>query len=263
MTSPAPHSQRDLVRPLLDDRSPGDALAVYYALHHDPGRSAIVVHRDPKNPNQADGFLVRAQTGQDLFRPLVTFRAASPEVALELFRAGLQAGRPNYFAVPIAWAGHLNRHLRVSDAIAHRIYQLDPDHFQPIVNIFVTRAEAAEGLSRYEVRQADKVYASAGVNWRSPRFAELYVYVDPAARGRGWGRSVVASAARDTLEAGLTPLYVVAEDNLASIRIAEAVGFADTGLREYVCEAVLADNQSPIPNPTRALRSLQSPLSHG
>ncbi|MBI3763599.1 MAG: GNAT family N-acetyltransferase, partial [Chloroflexi bacterium] len=93
-------------------------------------------------------------------------------------------------------------------------------------------------LSRYEVRRGDRAYASAGVNWHSPRYAELYVYVDPSVRGRGWGKSVVASATGELLNAGLIPLYVVAEDNLASIRTAEAVGYVDTGLREYVCEAV-------------------------
>jgi predicted GNAT family acetyltransferase len=81
--------------------------------------------------------------------------------------------------------------------------------------------------------------ASAGVNWRSPRYAEIYVYVDGNVRGRGYGKSVVARAAGDLLEAGITPLYVVAEDNTASIRTAQAVGFEDTGAREYICEAAL------------------------
>jgi predicted GNAT family acetyltransferase len=40
------------------------------------------------------------------------------------------------------------------------------------------------------------------------------------------------------LEAGRTPLYVVADSNTTSIRLAEAVGFEDTGLREFVGQAV-------------------------
>lgn len=240
LISSALAAQRDLIRHLLDDRSPADALAVYYALCHDPGRSVLVVHPEAGNSNRADGFLVRAQTGQDLFRPLVTFRAPSAEAALELFREGLTPGRPYYVAVPMDLAGHVNRHLRVSDPTTHRVYRLDPERYQPIINIFVSTSRGPDGTPRYEVRQAEKAYASAGVNWRSARFAEIYVYVDPAVRGRGWGKSVVASAAGDMLMAGLTPLYVVADDNPASIRTAEAVGFLDTGIREYVCEGVLS-----------------------
>lgn len=238
MTSPVTNAQRDLLRPVLDDHSPADALAVYYALYHDTNRTAIFLYPEPADAAGTSGFLVRAQTGQDLFRPLVTYRAPSPEVALKLFREGLQAGRPYYFTVPLDLAGQVNKHLRVSDPAIHRVYQLAWEHYQPIINVFVTRVTAPDGLSRYEVRRGDRAYASAGVNWHSPRYAELYVYVDPSVRGRGWGKSVVASATGELLNAGLIPLYVVAEDNLASIRTAEAVGYVDTGLREYVCEAV-------------------------
>lgn len=244
MIASAPSSQRDLIRPLLDDRAPADALAVYYAFCHDPNRTVLVVHRDPGSADRADGFLVRAQTGQDLFRPLVTFRAPSGEAALDLFREGLSPGRPCYFAVPMDLAAYVNRYLEVSDSTANLVYRLDPKRYQPIINIFVTTSRGPAGTPRYEVRQAEKVYASAGVTWRSARFAEIYVYVDPAVRGRGWGKSVVASAAGDMLMAGLTPLYVVANDNAASIRTAEAVGFVDTGIREYVCEAVLGTGNS-------------------
>jgi predicted GNAT family acetyltransferase len=138
-------------------------------------------------------------------------------------------------------ADSVNRFLAVSDPAIYRVYRLSRDLFQPVINIFVTAEHGPDDWPRYEVRQSDRVLASAGVNWRSPRFAELYVYVDGAVRGRGYGKSVVARAAGDLLEAGITPLYVVAEDNTASIRTAQAVGFVDTGVREYVCEAALLE----------------------
>lgn len=230
-------TERDLIRPLLDEQVPADALAAYYALHHDPARSAVFLLVDPARPGRASGFLVRAQTGQDLFRQLATFRAPTAEAALDLFRRGLNRGRPYYFTVPLTMAEFVNRHLAVAEPALYRVFRLDRERFQPVVNIFVTAERGPDGWPRYEIRQDDRVLASAGTNWRSPRFAELYVYVDGAVRGRGYGKSVVARAAGDLLEAGITPLYVAAEDNTASIRTAEAVGFVDTGVREYVCEA--------------------------
>ena len=65
--------RRASLRPLLDENSVADALASYYALYHPPDRAEVVIH--PTDSNQADGFLVRARTGLDLFRPLATFRA--------------------------------------------------------------------------------------------------------------------------------------------------------------------------------------------
>ena len=243
MSSPPLSAQRDLVRPLLDERSPADALAVYYALYHDSARSAVFSHFDPARPDRSDGFLVRAQTGQDLFRPLITFRARSSDAALDLLRRGLYPGRPFYVTVPMDLAGYVNQCLTVAGPATYRIYRLDREAYDPIVNIFVTSERGQDGWPRYEIRQADRVLASAGVNWRSPRFAELYVYVDGTVRGRGYGKSVVNRAAGDLLQAGVTPLYVVAEDNTASIRTAQAAGFVDTGLREYVCEAALVANK--------------------
>lgn len=239
MSTPTASPERDEIRRLIDERQPGDALAAYYALHHDRGRTAIFLHRDPAQGGRADGFLVRAQTGQDIFRPLVTFRAPSAEAALDLFQQGIQGGRPYYITAPVSHAAYINRYLTVSDPAIYRVYQLARENYQPLVNIFVTVERGPDNWPRYEIRQGDRVLASAGVNWRSPYFAEIYVYVDGAVRGRGYGKSVVARAAGDLLEASIRPLYVVAEDNTASIRTAQAVGFADTGKREYICEAAL------------------------
>jgi predicted GNAT family acetyltransferase len=55
---------------------------------------------------------------------------------------------------------------------------------------------------------------------------------------------VVAAAAQYILENGRTPLYVVAEHNEASIQLAESLGFANTGAREVILEAILR----PRPN---------------
>lgn len=231
-------TRRASVRALLNERSVADALASYYALHHPTDRSELFIHHSERNPSRADGFLVRARTGLDLFRPLVTFRAPAEDAALALFREGLVTGRPVYLTVPEALASWANKHLSVTDAELHRIYRLNPARYQPIMNVLAVTSTSPDGTPRCEIRSGGEVGAVAGVNWQAPHFAEIYVYTDPAVRGRGWGRSVVSTVVGQILKTGRTALYVVADLNDASIRVAEAVGFEDTGLREYVGQAV-------------------------
>jgi len=234
---------RPRVRPLLDTRSPADALASYYALYHAPDRSELFI--DPEDPASGGdttapltGFLVRARTGLDLFRPLVTFRAQSEDGARSLLERGLQPGRPAYLTVPAALAPWANKLVSVTDAEIHRVYRLNPNRYQPILNVLAVTSTGADGLPRVEIRAGERAGAVAGINWQSPEFAEVYVYTDPAVRGRGWGKSVVAALVGLIQRSGRTPLYVVAETNEYSIRLAEAVGFDDTGHREYVGQAV-------------------------
>ena len=231
---------RPRVRPLLDTRSPADALASYYALHHAADRSELFVQPENAADSNAPltGFLVRARTGLDLFRPLVTFRAQNEADAAALFERGLMPGRPAYLTVPVALAPWANKHLAVTDAELHRVYRLNPQRYQPILNVLAVTSNGADGLPRVEIRSGERAGAVAGINWQSPDFAEVYVYTDPAVRGRGWGKSVVASLVGQISHSGRTPLYVVAESNEYSIRLAEAVGFDDTGHREYVGQAV-------------------------
>jgi predicted GNAT family acetyltransferase len=76
----------------------------------------------------------------------------------------------------------------------------------------------------------------AGTNWRSPAFAEIFVYVHPRGRGRGWGRSVVSACTAALLADRIRPLYLVEPDNDASLRIATGLGYVDTGHRLFVGE---------------------------
>ena len=234
---PSVSGARDDIRALLDPASPADALAGHYALHHPANRAEVFVH--PASGAPARGFLVRARTGADLFRPLVTLRAPNEAAAQDLFERGLPPNRPVLLVVPEDYAGWATRHLQMTDIALARIYRLDPARFEPIVNVLVVASRYSDGLPRYEIRSGSAgAVAVAGLNWRSPRFAEVYVYVDPAVRGRGFGRSVVSALAADLLRDGLQVLYVVDQTNDASIRTAEGAGFADTGFRQFTGQAV-------------------------
>jgi predicted GNAT family acetyltransferase len=64
------------------------------------------------------------------------------------------------------------------------------------------------------------------------------VHVDPDARQKGWGRSVAIACAERVLGGGRLPIYLVEPGNEASIRLAESIGFRDTGARQIFADAV-------------------------
>ncbi len=71
--------------------------------------------------------------------------------------------------------------------------------------------------------------AGVGIKIHDRYGHELSVVTDEEARGSGIGRRLVATAARRVLAEGAVPTYLHASDNVASARVAEAVGFADNG----------------------------------
>jgi GNAT superfamily N-acetyltransferase len=221
----------------LSPIDPADALTSYYALWHDPRRTKLTIHYDARN--WVDGFMCVSQTGADLFRPLVTLRAPDEAAAGELLHAALTANRPYQVIVPVTLGSAVRQHMELSEAALHHIYQLDASCFQPVVNVLVQSITSADGNMRFEIESQGQVVALSGINWRSPTFAEVFVYVQPKGRGRGWGRSVVSACTNALLEEGLRPLYLAEEGNIGSIRIAETLGYEDTGLREVVGEGRL------------------------
>lgn len=222
---------------LIDAHSPADALAHYYLFHHPVPRVKIYAYISDDH-DRAEGFMLSAQTGMDLFRPLVTFRTGTESTAQSLFQAALPPGRPVYLSIPLDLAQWANKYLTVTEAELHRIYRLDARYYRSIINVLAVTSRGSDGTPRCEIRSKEGPGAVAGVNWQSPYFAEIFVHTDFPARGLGWGRSVVSCVAGAILSSRRTPLYIVSDSNQASINIAEAVGFVDTGLREYVAQAI-------------------------
>jgi hypothetical protein len=233
---PTLEQQRTEARYLLNDRFPADGFAAYYTLYHDPKRTDIFLHYDQLN--RVNGFLTRAQTGLDLFRQVVVVRTAYDQVAASLFEIGLQANRPYYLTAPLSLGGMIQQELTVTDSEVLRIYRLDLNRFNSQINVLAVANHAPDGSPRFEIGSNNKVHARAGVNWRSPYFAEVYVHTEAEARGRGWGRSVLSTLCVALLQDGLMPLYVVSEQNSVSINLAENVGFVDSGAREFAAQVV-------------------------
>ena len=224
---------------------PGDALAAYYALYHDPGRTQLWLHHG--GDDRIDGFVAVCQTGFNLFQPTVILRAHEGESAGELLREALQPGRPYYVVTMPALDPVVRALVHLEREEINRVFLFDPRRYQSEINVLVQPSRGADGSLKFVIRSQDEIGAEAGVNWRSPHFAELFVHTQPQARGRGWGKAVLAACAATLIQAGVQPLYIVSEGNEASLRLAKSVGFVDTRAREFagtgMCRKWDADDQ--------------------
>jgi ribosomal protein S18 acetylase RimI-like enzyme len=133
----------------------------------------------------------------------------------------------------------LKPHVELSQGVRNQVLRLDPARYEPVMNVLVEERPDEQGSPRCEIRRGEQVSAIAGVNWRSPVFAEMYVHVAQEARGRGWGQAVVSACSTTLLSMGVTPVYIVDEHNAPSLELARRVGFVDTGAREVVAQAML------------------------
>jgi RimJ/RimL family protein N-acetyltransferase len=228
-----PLAERSSLRPLLEIHRPGDAMISYYALGHPASKTRIWVNRTPTG--RVDGFLVRAQTGQDLFRPLVSLRAPGSASAAGLLRAAFPSPSPAIFSMPESLGLWVLPLLSVETTTRVLLYRLNPRRLEPVINVLVRRAASPDGLARYEIRNDERLLAAAGINWQSPEWTEIFVQTDPAVRERGFGKSVCAALCRQLVDEKKDVLYALEEENLPSLRLAQGLGFEDTGEREIIC----------------------------
>jgi GNAT superfamily N-acetyltransferase len=73
--------------------------------------------------------------------------------------------------------------------------------------------------------------AGVGIKRHHETGSEIAVGTEPAARGRGLARRLVAQAARRIVAGGAVATYLHAPDNVASAHVADASGFPDRGWR--------------------------------
>jgi GNAT superfamily N-acetyltransferase len=224
------------VRLVLDLSAPADALPAYYALYYDPTRTRLYVHEDATD--HVDGFVAVCQTGQRLFQPTVVLRTPDARAAVELLRQALAPGRPYYLVTTPDLREPVAEVLDIEQPDVNRTYTLDLVRFQPLINVLVVAEQGLGGRPRFVIRSQGEIASEAGVNWRSPHFAEVFVRTMPAAQGRGWGRAVLSACTRWVIRSARQPLYIVSERNDPSIALAEGVGYVDTGAREFAGEGV-------------------------
>lgn len=227
-------TKRQSIRSLLSEQDPVDAPAVYYAYYHPDAKTHLVTHL--AGVNRASGYLAISRTGMDLFSPLVSMRLPSNDMdaGRELITKALPEGSSVILYVPARYGPLLHALFDIQASEQYRLLVLDRNRFEPIINVLVTQATSPDGLPRFVIRSPQdpsQVVAAAGLNWQTPNFCEISVTTSPGQRRQGWGRSVVAAMVHHQLQNGRTPLYVVGEQNEASLRLAERVGFIDSGER--------------------------------
>jgi len=235
-------SLRLKVRPLLHFSEPADALPIHYAFYHDPRRTRLYVHEDARG--HADGFVAVCQTGQRLFQPTVVLRTPDACVAVELLRQALVPGRPYYLITTPDLRDAVAEVVDIGQPEINRIYKLELFRFRPSINALVVAEQGLGGLPRFVIRSQGEILAEARINWQSTHFAEVFVRVAPAVRERGWGEGVLTACTTWIIRSARRPLYIVNEKDSISITLAEAVGYIDTGAREFAGEGVCRINRS-------------------
>jgi N-acetylglutamate synthase-like GNAT family acetyltransferase len=234
--------QRQAIRHLLDENNPADAMADHFAFYYADNKTVIRPY--PPNTSPATGYVCYSRTGLDLFRSLVTMRLQVQDVqaSAEMIYETMMVGTAVIISAPENYGPLLNALFEVQTEEKLAIFALRQTQFEPIINVLLTQDAGANGLPRFIIRDRQHenvLVASAGLNWQTPRFAEISVNTHPQYRRQGYGRSVVAAMANQVLGSGRTPLYVAAEANAASIQLAEQVGFTDTLHRQLMIQAAL------------------------
>jgi hypothetical protein len=230
-------SKRDRLAHLINERAVFDAMAGYYALHHPADR--VSLYGFYPNDDQPTAFLVVAQTGLDLFRPLAIPFAGHAEPLMSLLRSGLKPGRPVLIDLPIEQRDWAQEAVSLEAPHINEIYRLDPDRFELLINVLIMEISTPTGWPRFEIQSRRGDRASAGVNWLGPYYAEVYVDADEAALSRNFGQSLLATITGRLLEAGKIPLLRIAGDDVERVAVAINIGYRPTGVRTLAAQAML------------------------
>ena len=238
-----PPNKRDAIRHLLNEHSPLDGIASYFAFHHPEDRSQIVVY--PADGSLPTGYVAISRTGMDLFRPFLTLRLPPDDVSggANLIYSALSPGTAVIMNALPADTPLLQALFDIQVEETIQVLVLDESQFEPIVNVLVTETASNNTYPRFVIRSTttgnSEVAASAGINWQTDHFAEISVNTNPRHRRQGFGRSVVAAAVNYVLANGRTPLYAVADNNLASLQLAQSTSFRDKGFRHTILQGSL------------------------
>lgn len=236
--------KRRAIQKLVDEADPADAMAAYYAFYHDDTRTSLITNHDLDHSDKSqtiNAYAAVSRTGIDLFRPLITARLDISDLnqSARLLRAALPPGAEAFLAAPISYDPLIRAIFEVNSEQKLHLYTYPHGIPDPIINIFVSQ-DTSSRTPRFMIKQTlneqNIVVSSAGVNWMTSSFAEIAVRTWSEYRRKGLAKSVVNALTRHIIENGRRPLYAVQDTNRASIELARAVGFQDSGFRQLMYE---------------------------
>jgi hypothetical protein len=235
-------TNRRAVRHLLDEHSPADAAASYYAFYHPEVQTQLLPY--PAGAERAQGYVALSRTGLDLFRPLLTLRLPIQDMAVsaDVIYKTLVPGTAVILLCPVTYLPLLQAFFNIHSEEHLDVLVLDRTRFEPIINVLVSSSTGPNGLPRFVIRnnsREQEVVASSGINWQTPYFADISVNTVPGQQRQGWGKSVAAAMVHYLLENGRTPVYMVAQQNTASQQLARSVGFVTSGTSKIMIQGIL------------------------
>jgi hypothetical protein len=233
--------ERELIKRLINPKVASDAQAAYYALEHPQERVSIYGFFPQQRVLNA--FVAVAQTGFDLFRPLIIPFTGTDEALVQLLEKAIPENRPHLINLPIEQEALLEDHFDLEKLQLSSLLRLDPRGFEPILNILVMEAKNSEGWTRFEIKAQGGGYAAAGLNWKSRYAAEMYIEADEEGRSRGFTKSVLSALIDRLLSERLLVLFRVVDDDYGSFEDAFDLGFVPTGVRSLLAQLVVNGNR--------------------
>jgi L-amino acid N-acyltransferase YncA len=152
---------------------------------------------------------VTAGNGRAVKAPQIRpMRPGDAEAVLTIYQAGLDTGNASFETTAPSWEGWDASHLG-----DHRLVSVDED-------------DTVLGWVALSPVSGRCVYAGV---------AELSIYVDPAARGRGIGGTLMRAVIESSEAAGLWTLTTgVFPENVASLSLHKDAGFRVVGVRKRI-----------------------------
>lgn len=232
--------ERELIKRLINPRVASDAQAAYYALEHPRERTAL--HGFFPQEAVLSGFIAIAQTGFDLFRPLIVPFTGTDDSLVQLLNQAVPKNRPHIISLPIEQEAVLEGRFSLEKLQVSSLLRLDLRGFEPILNILVMEQENSEGWPRFEVRANGGGYAAAGLNWKSKYAAEIYIESDEDGRRRGFSKSVLSALIDRLLAEKVLVLFRVVDDDYGSFEDAFDLGFVPTGVRSILAQLTVSED---------------------
>ncbi|MGD8634485.1 MAG: hypothetical protein PVF85_13000 [Anaerolineales bacterium] len=239
-------SERDQIARLINPRVASDAQAAYYALEHPSERVSLFGYFPQEGI--LSGFVAIAQTGFDLFRPLIVPFTGTDDSLIQLLEGALPENRPHLIYLPIEQESVLDDDDRfvLEKLQLSSLLRLDPRGFEPILNILVLEDENSEGWPRFEIKARGGGFAAAGLNWKSKFAAEMYIESDEEGRRRGFSKSVLSTLIDRLLAENLLVLFRVTDDDYGSFEDAFDLGFVPTGVRSVLAQVVMDSREKEV-----------------